>query len=80
MLHFSQPLFLYLAYQAPRVPIQVPSEYEDMYMDIEHLNRRKFAGKHIMGYATLVAITGTTISVPCLWVKALPFVRKIGHP
>ena len=71
MMYFSQPLFLYLAYQAPRSPIQVPEEYEDMYTDIDHLNRRKFAGRQKIGHASLVAITGTAISMSYLWVSAI---------
>ncbi|XP_046355962.1 arylsulfatase B-like [Haliotis rufescens] len=40
----SQPLFLYLAYQAVHEPIEVPAKYEAMYPNIKTENRRKFSG------------------------------------
>ena len=40
----SQPLFLYLPFQNPHGPIQVPEMYESMYSDIENEGRRKYLG------------------------------------
>ena len=37
-------LFLYLAYQAPHSPLEVPQEYEDLYPHIENDDRRVFSG------------------------------------
>ncbi|XP_070569801.1 arylsulfatase B-like [Ptychodera flava] len=37
----SRPLFLYLAFGAVHVPVQVPKKYEDMYRDIENKDRRQ---------------------------------------
>ena len=38
------PLFLYLPFQNCHRPLQVPSEYEDMYPNIESEDRRIFSG------------------------------------
>ena len=37
------PLFLYLAYQAPHSPLEVPQQYEDLYSNIENDDRRVFS-------------------------------------
>ncbi|XP_041356231.1 arylsulfatase B-like [Gigantopelta aegis] len=40
----ANPLFLYLAFQAPHLPMDVPSEYEDQYSQVTVAGRRKFQG------------------------------------
>ncbi|XP_041378318.1 arylsulfatase B-like [Gigantopelta aegis] len=40
----SQPLFLYLPFQAVHEPIEVPKRYEDLYPNIQNEGRRKFSG------------------------------------
>ncbi|XP_041480024.1 arylsulfatase B-like [Lytechinus variegatus] len=41
----DQPLFMYLAYQAPHLPFEVPDEYFEAYRgDITNKNRRTYAG------------------------------------
>ena len=39
----AQPLFLYVAFNAPHTPYQVPAEYLDRYNHIERTRRRAFA-------------------------------------
>jgi arylsulfatase A-like enzyme len=41
--NFSQPLFLYLSFNAPHTPYQAPQEYLDQYKNIEDPNRRAYA-------------------------------------
>lgn len=40
----SHPLFLYVPFNAPHTPLQVPDEYTHDYEEIENQARRKFAG------------------------------------
>ncbi|XP_033732498.1 arylsulfatase J-like [Pecten maximus] len=40
----SQPMFMYLAFQAVHSPLQVPSRYTDKYAHIKNHNRRIYAG------------------------------------
>ncbi|XP_050416113.1 arylsulfatase B [Patella vulgata] len=40
----SEPLFLYLPFQAVHEPIEVPVQYEQMYPNIQNEGRRKFCG------------------------------------
>ncbi|XP_050408585.1 arylsulfatase J [Patella vulgata] len=40
----SKPLYLYLPFQSVHAPLQVPIEYENMYLNIHNLNRRTFCG------------------------------------
>ena len=40
----DNPLFLYLPFQNCHRPLQVPSEYEEMYPNIENADRRTFSG------------------------------------
>ena len=40
----SQPMFLYLPFQSPHSPIQVPEMYESMYSNITNEGRRKYLG------------------------------------
>lgn len=40
----SQPLYLYLAFNAPHTPYQAPQEYIDRYKQIEDPTRRTYAG------------------------------------
>jgi len=40
----NDPFFLYLSFQAVHIPIEVPSEYSDMYSNIPNKNRREFSG------------------------------------
>ena len=43
-----QPLFLYMAYQAPHMPLEAPQDYIDMYAaDIADPNRQIYAGKWV---------------------------------
>ena len=39
----SQPLFLYVPFNAPHTPLQAPQEYLDRYAHIQNPKRRKFA-------------------------------------
>ena len=39
----AQPLFLYVAFNAPHTPYEVPDEYLDRYKHIERTRRRQFA-------------------------------------
>ncbi len=39
----ATPLFLYLSFNAPQVPLQAPREYLEMYPDIADENRRAYA-------------------------------------
>jgi arylsulfatase A-like enzyme len=38
----GQPLFLYLSFQAPQVPLQAPKDYLDAYKDVSDENRRTY--------------------------------------
>ncbi len=38
----GQPLFLYVSFQAPQVPLQAPKEYLDAYKDVADENRRTY--------------------------------------
>ncbi len=38
-----RPFFLYMAYNAPHVPLEAPQEYLDKYSHIQNGNRRKYA-------------------------------------
>jgi arylsulfatase A-like enzyme len=40
---FRRPLFLYVPFNAPHTPLQVPDEYLERYADISSTKRRKFA-------------------------------------
>jgi len=40
----SKPMFMYLPFQSPHRPLQVPQKYEDMYPDVEDDDRRVFMG------------------------------------
>ncbi|XP_064487142.1 arylsulfatase B-like [Ornithodoros turicata] len=40
----EQPLFMYLPFQAPHAPLQVPQKYEDLYRNIHDSDRRKYCG------------------------------------
>lgn len=39
----AQPLFLYVAFNAPHLPLQAPREYVDRYQHIQDTNRRTYA-------------------------------------
>ena len=41
---YNNSLFLYLAYQAPHSPLEVPAQYEDLYPHIKNDDRRIFSG------------------------------------
>ncbi|MBI1748885.1 MAG: arylsulfatase [Acidobacteria bacterium] len=41
--HMAQPLFLYVAFNAPHLPLQAPREYVDRYQHIQDTNRRTYA-------------------------------------
>jgi len=38
------PMFLFLSYQAPHDPLEVPKDYLDRYSDIKNKNRKHYAG------------------------------------
>ncbi len=40
----SKPLFLYLPYQNVHAPLQVPSQYSDLYPDERNQDRKIFSG------------------------------------
>ncbi len=40
----AKPTFLYVAFNAPHGPLQVPAKYIDKYANIENRNRRTYAG------------------------------------
>ncbi|XP_046566685.1 arylsulfatase B-like [Haliotis rubra] len=40
----SKPLYLYLPFQSVHVPLEVPKRFEDMYKNIETINRRIYCG------------------------------------
>jgi len=40
----TKPFYLYLTFNAPHTPYQVPAEYRDKYADIEDPTRRTYAG------------------------------------
>lgn len=41
---FKQPLFLYVPFNSPHTPLQVPKKYEEMYSSIKNKSRRLYAG------------------------------------
>ena len=40
----STPMFLYVPFQAVHGPLQVPQVYEDMYLHVNDVDRRKYLG------------------------------------
>ena len=60
----GQPLFLYLAYQAPHEPLQVPESYWRQYPDIEDSNRTVFGGELV---ALWLLAYGVCVFV-CCWI------------
>ena len=41
----NKPLFMYLPFQSPHGPLEVPDEYWDLYPNEENENRRTYIGK-----------------------------------
>lgn len=42
--NLSEPLFLYLPFQAVHWPLEVPAKYENMYKHVSNIPRRKYSG------------------------------------